>query len=350
MFRHKSFFVLALLVMIVSACAPAPTATPVPPTAAPKPAATVAPTAVPPTAVPPTAAPKPTEAPKPTDAPKPAAVALPTIMPTAVPKTDAGKAIVAKFNDPKQTIEYHFLLDIKGITEKDLATTAQKLVVDPLKPIVALEPLPAKSKPTIYIDSRDYALANNTLIVRVRSGDITIKSRASNPDALIDLKFCSSGKYEMDYSDVPFYAVSTTISFPPEEFATMPPGLTVPGLWTFIDKKCPTLWTQLKPYVDNAKGLEIPGVANMYSANGKLQIKNDANIEEVSFTIWFAPPIDKYLVEYAFTGFVKDRPIIEKIYAETTDFAKKAGLLSQSQATKTESYFNFYFGTKTPIK
>ncbi|MEW5720015.1 MAG: tripartite tricarboxylate transporter substrate binding protein [Chloroflexota bacterium] len=55
-------FALFALIVIVAACAPAPTATPVPkPTDAPKPAAT----AVPPTA----AAAKPTEAPKPTTAP-----------------------------------------------------------------------------------------------------------------------------------------------------------------------------------------------------------------------------------------------------------------------------------------
>ena len=60
---------LLAVLMLVIACAPAPTATPVPPTAAPKPTEAPKPT------VAPTAAPKPTEAPK------------PTVAPTAVPPT-----------------------------------------------------------------------------------------------------------------------------------------------------------------------------------------------------------------------------------------------------------------------
>jgi tungstate transport system substrate-binding protein len=71
----------ALIAMIVVACAPAPTATPVPP----------APTAVPPTqapaptAVPATKAPEPTKAPAPTVAPTSAPVALPTTAATVAP-------------------------------------------------------------------------------------------------------------------------------------------------------------------------------------------------------------------------------------------------------------------------
>lgn len=76
---RQTIVLLALLAVIVAACAPAPTATPVPPTAAPKP--TDAPK---PTAVPATAAPKPTEAPKPTAASA-----------TAVPATAAPKPTVA---------------------------------------------------------------------------------------------------------------------------------------------------------------------------------------------------------------------------------------------------------------
>ncbi|MBM3129694.1 MAG: extracellular solute-binding protein [Chloroflexi bacterium] len=60
----RLIFVIALVAVVLTACAPAPTA--VPPTAAPKPTeapkpTTVPPTTAPPTAVPPTAAPKPTE-------------------------------------------------------------------------------------------------------------------------------------------------------------------------------------------------------------------------------------------------------------------------------------------------
>lgn len=77
--RWHVLLALTLLLLIVASCAPAPTATPVPPTKAP------APTAVPPTAVPPTKA---ATAPEPTKPPAPVATKAPvaTVAPTVAPK------------------------------------------------------------------------------------------------------------------------------------------------------------------------------------------------------------------------------------------------------------------------
>lgn len=84
----KILIVALLFAVIVSACAPAPTATPVPPTAAPKPTDAPKPAA---TAVPPTAAPAATKPPEPTKAP--AATAVPT-KPAAV----AGGTLIGAFD------------------------------------------------------------------------------------------------------------------------------------------------------------------------------------------------------------------------------------------------------------
>jgi hypothetical protein len=270
---------------------------------------------------------------------------------TAVPASAQSpvKNLGERFAAPDQTIEYHFLLQIPGVKEKDLVNTVQKLIIDPLKPIAEFEPL-GKPKPGTYVDSRNYVLAKNALIVRVRTGEITVKARSSNLDNLIDLKFCNSGKYEMDKSNMPFQSISSVITYPAAELPSTPPGLTIPGLWAFMEKKCPVMFNQLKPIVQNAQDIEIPGVATMYTANGKLKVTNDAGIEEAGLSVWFFPPTDKYLVEFAFTGLNKDRPILDKLYTATTDFAKKAGILHPEQATKTEAFFNYYFGTKTMIK
>jgi NitT/TauT family transport system substrate-binding protein len=80
-----SLLVAIIAIVMLAACAPAPTATPVPPTKAPEPTkAPVQPTAAP---AQPTAAPKPTEAPKPAEPTKaPAPTAAPTAAPVALTK------------------------------------------------------------------------------------------------------------------------------------------------------------------------------------------------------------------------------------------------------------------------
>ena len=108
---------------VIASCAPAPTATPVPPTAVPakptdvpKPAAT----AVPPTAVPPTAVPKPTDVPKPTARP------VTTIDWWTVAGADVGneadqRALAAEFQKSSSgswvTLKQTFLPD-DGFSEK----------------------------------------------------------------------------------------------------------------------------------------------------------------------------------------------------------------------------------------
>jgi tungstate transport system substrate-binding protein len=94
------FVVLFVLIgMLVAACAPTPTATPVPPTA--KPPTAVPPTAVPPTAVPPTAVP-PTAVP-PTAVP-------PTAVPTPMPPMATGRLLLATTTSTRDSGLLGFIL------------------------------------------------------------------------------------------------------------------------------------------------------------------------------------------------------------------------------------------------
>ncbi len=337
--KQKLFFALLLLLILVSACAPAPTATPVPPTAAPKPTEAPKPTAVPPTAVPPTAAPKPTEAPKPTDVPKPTEAPKPTAAPVAA------KGLADKFAQPDQTVEYHFMIQVAALAEKDLDKAYSASVVEPLKTVVEIGAL-GKPKPGIYVDSKEYGLEKGNLIIRVRDGQITLKARASSPEVLLDLENCSSKKYEMDYFGTPDYSISSDIKFEASEFDIKPPALTITKLWEFIEKKCPAVWKQIQAPVKSAGAIEIPGVANMYSAEAKLKHATAAKLKEAGVAVWFFPPTDKFLVELAFTGFVKDRADVDKMYAELQTTLKNAGLLKADQSSKTQQYFASYFGAR----
>jgi len=325
MFKWKLFLVLALLVVIVTACAPAPTATPVPPTAAPKPTA-VPPTAVPPTAVPPTVAPKPTEAPKPTTAP-------------------VASKLGEKFAQPDQTVEYHFMIQVADLKEADLGKVYQTSIVDALKNVAEVGAL-GKPKPGIYVDSKEYGLEKSNLIVRVREGQITFKARASSPDVLLDLESCSSKKYEMDYFGTPDYSISSDLKFETSEFDIKPPALTTAKLWEFIEKKCPAVWKQIQAPIKSAGNIEIPGIATMYSADAKLKHPLAGKVPAAGVAVWFFPPTDKFLVELAFTGSVKERADVDKMYAEIQTALKSAGLLKADQSSKTQQYFTAYFGAK----
>jgi tungstate transport system substrate-binding protein len=98
---------LALFVlMLVAACAPAPTATPVPPTKAPEPTKAPAPT------IAPTPAPVPTKAPEPTKPP------APTVAPTAVPTKAATGACALKLSTTTSTADSGLLAAILPDFEK----------------------------------------------------------------------------------------------------------------------------------------------------------------------------------------------------------------------------------------
>jgi hypothetical protein len=237
------------------------------------------------------------------------------------------------------------MIQVADLKEADLGKVYQTSVVDALKNVAEVGAL-GKPKPGIYVDSKEYGLEKSNLIVRVRDGQITLKARASLPDVLLDLENCSSKKYEMDYFGTPDYSISSDIKFNADEFDIKPPALTTAKLWEFIEKKCPAVWKQIQAPVKSAGNIEIPGIANMYSADAKLKHLSAAKVSAAGVAVWFFPPTDKSLVELAFTGSVKERADVDKMYAELQATLKGGGLLKADQSSKTQQYFAAYFGAK----
>ena len=270
------------------------------------------------------------------------------LSPTPTFAQSLAKSVRDNFARPDQTIEYHFMLQVPEVQEKEMEKIVQSKVIDPLKSIAEIGRL-GKPRPGVYVDSRDYALDKAYLIVRVRQGQITIKSRAAAPESLIDLEDCGAKKYEMDYFAKPGYSISSDIKFKPEEFATTPPAFTVPGLWAFMEKKCPALFGQIQPYLKDA-AIEIPGVATMYGAEIEIKSPSAPKLKEGTLAVWFFPPTDKTLVEFAFTGYNRDRADLDKLYAEIMESVKRAGLLNAEQISKTRQYFRAYWGTLPPTE
>lgn len=259
------------------------------------------------------------------------------------------QSLAEKFASPDQTIEYHFMVQINGLSEKNISAQFQSSIVEPLKNIVTIGAL-KKPKPGIYIDSRAYGLEKQNLIIRVRKGQITIKARASSPDALLDLQKGTSKKYEMDYFGVPEYSISTDIKFPEDEFDIQPSAWTPAKLWDFIEKKYPAIMKQIQPAVQATPDIEIPGVASMYSADIEIKhplaqkLKEMDGLAEWGLAVWFFPPTDSYLVELAYTAKVKAKDVAEQLYFDLIQQLKSAGLYAPNQISKTQQYFAAYFG------
>jgi hypothetical protein len=255
----------------------------------------------------------------------------------------AQNAKAESFAQPDQTMEYHFMLNEANLTEKNIVKFLAEKIIAPLKPICDIELL-FKPKKGIYVDSRDRVLDRNKVILRVREGQITTKARALAPEVLLDLEKCSAKKYEVDYFLQPEYSISSDIKFKKEEFDVSPSKWTITDLLSFMGKQCPALLDQLRPVVKDGAGIEIPGVALMYSADVTLKHPLAGKAKEAGLAVWFFPPTNRSLVELSFGGYVRDRAELDSLYAEIGKFLKQAGLLKAEQVSKTEQYFRAYIG------
>ena len=269
-----------------------------------------------------------------------AAAAAPLATPPA-----AAATLAERFAQPDQTIEYHFMIQVPALSEADLARAYPASVVAPLAAIVGLGPL-GKWKPGVYLDSKGRDLQQHNLIARVRRKHIDFKARAASPAALLDLAACTSGKYEMDWFGTPEYSISSEITFDRDEFDAMPPALTPQKLWAFVERKCPDVWKQVHPLVQASGDLLVPGVAHMYDAEASLKHPAGAKVKEAGVTVWFFPPTDRFLVELAFTGYVRDRADLDSMYTDIKSRLASAGLLRADQSSKTEQYFDAYMGPR----
>lgn len=255
----------------------------------------------------------------------------------------AKNAKAESFAQPDQTMEYHFMLNEGGLTEKNIVRFLAEKIIAPLKPICDIELL-FKPKKGIYVDSRESVLNKNNIILRVREGQITTKTRALVPEVLLDLEKCSAKKYEVDYFYQPEYSISSDIKFKTEEFDVSPSKWTITDLLGFMGKQCPALLNQLRPVVKDGADIEIPGVALMYSADVTLKHPLAGKARDAGLSVWFFPPTNRALVELSFGGYVRDRAELDPLYAEIGKFLKDAGLLKAEQVSKTEQYFRAYLG------
>jgi hypothetical protein len=156
----------------------------------------------------------------------------------------------------------------------------------------------------------------------------------------------------MDFFGTPDYSISSDIKFKEDEFDVAPTAWTPPKLWEFVAAKCPALSAQVAPVIAAAPGIEIPGVATMYSADATLTHPAAAELAkdglEAGVSVWFFPPKGKMLVELAFTGSVKHRATADAVHADILAKLGAAGLLAKDQSSKTLQYFSAYLGPKAP--
>ena len=264
-------------------------------------------------------------------------------LPTIASAPAAPESLRARFARPDQTVEYHFMLQVDSLSEGTLASAYAARVVGPLRAVADLEPL-GKWKPCIYVDSRARDLQRRHLIVRLRQGRIDVKARAAAPAALLDLGECTSRKYEMDYFGTPDYSISSEIVFDRDELDVRSPAWPPGRLWDLLERNCPAMGRQLRAEVPRLGAVEIPGVAHMYGAPAVLKHPAGSRVKEAGIAVWFFPPTGRFLVELSFTGYVRDRADMDRMYADLAARLAAAGLLRKDQSSKTEQYFQAYFG------
>lgn len=248
------------------------------------------------------------------------------------------------FARPDQTLEYHFMLKAPAFTDE---TRNQVLagLMEALKPVGEVGKLKSP-KTGAYLDSKDRALDKARLILRLRPGLVTVKARATSLNELIDLEPCKVIKYENDFLDEVGYSISSEYPFKAEEWLVDPTKASVKQTLEFLLEKCPALGKQLEGYLKPIESLTAPGTANMYSAEFKFAQALPMELKETGFAAWTFPGTKASLAEVAWTGYVKDKAALDQLYSETRAKLQKAGVLADDQSSKTEQYFNAYYGAR----
>ena len=138
-----------------------------------------------------------------------------------------------------------------------------------LKPIGEIGKLEGP-KESVYQDTRERVLDKAHLILRVRSGLLTVKARSTSLEDLIDLKPCETIKYEEDYLKEVGYSISSELKLKKEDWIADPSKASVQHVQALFQKKCPALAKQLEKLLNPIGSLTAPGVAKMYAAEFKL--------------------------------------------------------------------------------
>ena len=253
--------------------------------------------------------------------------------------------LMKKFQDPEQTLEYHFTLKAPAFTDKDVDQVLAP-VMAALKPFGEVGPL-KKPKEGAYLDTRDRMLDRAHLIVRLRPGLFTVKSRANNVAEMVDLPVCQKAKYELDYFEEVGYSISAEITYDKdkEEWLTKPiSSTTMAQVMAFMKRACPSLYQQLEVILKPISNLTAPGVAKMWGAEFTPNHPLAPTFKESGLSAWTFPGTGQTLVEIAWTGYVKNKAELDLYYRQTRERLDKAGLLAVDQSSKTERYFAAYYG------
>jgi hypothetical protein len=255
----------------------------------------------------------------------------------------AAKHLAQKFARPNQTLEYHFMLKAAAVAEdnRDQVLAGLNRALKPIGEIGKLEG-PTES---VYLDTRERVLDQAHLILRVRSGLLTVKARATSLEDLIDLKPCETIKYEEDYLKEVGYSISSELKLKKEDRIADPSKASVQQVQAFFQKKCPALAKQLEKLLNPIGSLTAPGVAKMYAAEFKLNHPPAERFKDIGFSAWTFPGSKHSLAEVAWTGYVKDKVALDRFYNETLEKLSNVGLLAQDQSSKTEQYFYAFYGS-----
>jgi len=251
----------------------------------------------------------------------------------------------AKFE--KGGIEYHFVLnDLTNIDEQYMPVMPDQ-VVEKLAPMFVVAPQ-GKMKNGMYIDTLDRKLKQKNLILRVKKGKLTVKSRGPVPEAIADIPKCerekSSKEYELDYFGKPGYSIASSIKFSPEELDIANNKITPAKVRAFLQTACSPLYEQVKDVLSDP-AVVIPGTSNQYKFKvklGKGYPLADNEELEVDLAIWYFPTTTETVFELSYTGPASERPQLEKLQDQTFAFLKVRGMLSNKQISKTQTFFNVY--------
>jgi hypothetical protein len=254
-------------------------------------------------------------------------------------------ALLQKFAKPDQTMEYHFMLKAPAFTPETMETALAPLM-EALKAFGTVGKF-KKAKEGAYYDTRDRYLERAHILARVRPGLFTIKSRATNPDEMVDLPLCQTAKYELDYFEEIGYSISAELRYPKEkEWLAKPISATTLGrCMEFTKTDCPALYQQLEVILKPLAKLTAPGVAKMYGAEFVPNHPLAPTLKESGISAWTFVGTNQTLVEIAWTGYEKNKAELDLFYRQTGDRLEKAGLLALDQSSKTEQYFQAYYGS-----
>ncbi|MCP4396462.1 MAG: PEP-CTERM sorting domain-containing protein [bacterium] len=250
-------------------------------------------------------------------------------------------------------LEYHLLL--QSVDSWDPVDGLPATLVDQLDEMLEFDD-DFKHYKVMYVDTKDRALSEDTLILRVRArmdkpkkSKITLKSRSAHVSEVLALSECDDIKYEIDISGEPpgttkNYSVSSDIKYHGIDDADLNVNAVTPAsIFAYIQAECPDLYPYLAPLVGNPE-TQIPGIVDRYKFEGTLADATHPLYDEVEFDLelWvFAP--DEYIVEIAFGGDAADQAALDALYAELRTFlAEDQGLLNPQSFSKTGFYFEFF--------